>query len=143
VVPFCALLVGWAASRIFRDRGWRAVEVAALASLLACGLNSMREPLRQEFPVEFHRRAVVAMREHQAARAATASPSAPDSYRFMYNAHIYPYPNEVPLPPRAEVLLQSRHPLAWRPYLYEGYTHAQRNLCEATDISMRLVVVQD
>jgi len=143
VVPFCALLVGWVAARIFRDRPWCPAEVAALAGLLACGLSSMREPLRQEFPEEFHRRAVTAMQEHQAADGATNSAFAPDRYRFLYNGHIYPYPNEAPLPPRSEVLLRSPHPLAWRPYLYEGYTHAQRDRFEATDISMRLVLVPD
>jgi hypothetical protein len=143
VVPFCALLVGWVAARVFRDRPRRLPEVAALAGLLACGLNSMREPLRQEFPAEFHRRAIAAMREHQAIHGATNPSFAPERYRFLYNGHIYPYPNEAPLPSGAKVLLASPHPLAWRPYLYEGFTHAQRDLFESTDISMRLVFVED
>jgi hypothetical protein len=140
VVPFCALLVGWAAVHAFRGRPWRWAEVAALAVLLACGLSNMRVPLRQEFPKQFRQRAAAIMRNYD---TAAGSGREPDRFRLLYDHHIYPYPDESPLLPGTEVLLESPHPLAWRPYLYEGYTRAQRDRFAAVNFSMQLVLLPD
>jgi hypothetical protein len=136
VVPFCALVVGWTAVRLCRGRRSRWLEAAALAALLACGAAAMREPLRQEFPPEFRQRSERVKKQHPHAAGAPAR-----RFRLLYAGHIYPFPNEAPAPPGSEVLLASPHPLAWRPYLYEGYTRDQRDRFAATDFSMRLVLL--
>jgi len=145
VAPFCALLVGWTAARLFGPGGSRRrMELAALIAILAAGAWSMGTPLRMEFPVAFHKRASVAMTAYQEQHAATEPTAVANSkFRFLYNNFIWPYPAERPLPRHYLVLLASPHPLSWRPYLYEGFNRAQRNKMEATDISMRLVLLQD
>jgi hypothetical protein len=138
-------LVGWTAARLFGSgTGWRRGETGALLLLVAGGAWSMATPLRMEFPVPFHRRAIAVMtvyrKQHAAAEPAAV---APEKFRFLYNGFIWPYPAEKPLPPHYLILLASPHPLAWRPYLYEGFNRDQRDQLEATDITMRLVLLQD
>ncbi|HJX64955.1 MAG TPA: hypothetical protein VJ860_13515 [Polyangia bacterium] len=145
VAPFCALLVGWTAARLFGPGGSRRrMELAALIVIFAAGAWSMGTPLRMEFPVAFHKRASVAMTAYQEQHVA-AEPTAVANakFRFLCNNFIWPYPAEGPLPRNYLVLLASPHPFSWRPYLYEGFNRAQRNKMEATDISMRLVLLQD
>jgi signal transduction histidine kinase len=145
VAPFCALLVGWTAARLFGPGGARRrLETAALTVVVAAGAWSMATPLRMEFPPAFYKRAAVAMTAYQAQHAATEATAVANSkFRFLYNSFVWPYPAEGPLPRHYLVLLASPHPLSWRPYLYEGFNRAQRNKMEATDISMRLVLLQD
>jgi hypothetical protein len=145
VAPFCALLVGWTAARLFGPggRSWRGEGVAFLV-LLAGGAWSMATPLRMEFPIPFHLRALEArdayVRQHVAENPAAVLPQ---KFRILYDGFIWAYPAEKPLPPHYLVLLSSPHPLAWRPYLYEGFNRDQRDKMEATDITMRLVLLQD
>jgi len=144
VAPFCSLLVGWTAARLFAPLGrGHPGERVALAALFACGAWSMATPLRMEFPVPFHERALGAMVAYQKQHAADSAAVAPDRFRFVYNGFIWPYPSEAPLPNHYLLLLASPHPLSWRPYLYEGFNRAQRDKIEATDITMRVILLQD
>ena len=145
VVPFCALLTGWTAAQLFRARPpWSRGECLALALLLANGAWSLGVPLRQEFPATFHRQAVAVMQAYRAQHAPQdPAGTAPEKFRFVYNAFIWPAPSEPPVPAGAQTLLAAPHPLAWRPYLYEGFNRDQRAKMQATDITMRLVLLKD
>ena len=79
---------------------------------------------------------------NQHARSDPAA-TAPEKFRFLYDGFIWPYPSEPPLPAHYETLMASPHPLAWRPYLYEGFNREQRSKLEGTDITMRLVLLKD
>ncbi len=145
VVPFCALLLGWTVARLLKSRpAWRAAERVALLVLFACAAWSMAKPLRQQFPNGFgyHARLAIDGYNRQIVAAGKA-PIPSDRFRILYGGFIWPYPDEKPLPPHYETLLASPHPLAWRPYLYEGFNRDQRDRIEATDITMRLVLLKD
>jgi hypothetical protein len=142
VVPFCALLVGWTAARLFRDRPWGWGERLALLALLAVGASRMVSPLRQDFPAPFRERAQAAMADYRRTHAEVEA-VAPSRFRILYDYFIWPYPSEAPVSPRSEVLRESRHPMMWRPYLFEGFNDDQRKRVEATDVSMKLVLVRD
>lgn len=140
VTPFCALLVGWTAGQIFQNEARsRIIERWALGGLALCALWSMWTPLRQRFPVPFRREGEVATHDYRVRHVGTA----PEKFRFLYTGFIWPYPNEAPLPARYETLMASPHPLAWRPYLYEGFNREQRKKIETTDITMRLLLLKD
>lgn len=144
VAPFCALLVGWTAGRIFREGNRaRRAERLALAGLTGCAAWSMATPLRQEFPVPFHARATAYAATYRNLHA-PADPvgTAPEKFKFLYTGFIWPEADRT-VPPPHEVLLARAHPLAWRPYLYEGFARAQRDQIEATDIRMRLILLKD
>lgn len=144
VVPFCALLTGWVAGQLFQDARWRRAEQLAGVMLIASGIWNMRVPLAQEFPLTFKVRADRILTDYRMAHAPTAPESgAPEKVRFLYFGFVWPYPAEAPLPPNHVLLISSPHPLAWRPYLYEGFNHEQRTRIETTDISMRLVLLKD
>jgi hypothetical protein len=145
VVPFCALLVGWTAARLLESRpAWRAAERVALLVLFACAAWSMAKPLRQQFPNAFGYHARLYRDRYESEIiAAGKAPIPADRFRILYDGFIWPYPDEKPLPAGTKVLLASPHPLAWRPYLYEGFNRDQRNRIEATDITMRLVLLKD
>ena len=145
VVPFCALLTGWTAAQLFRGRApWGRVEQVALAVMLAGGGWSLSVPLRQEFPATFHRKEVAAMEAYRVLHAREGPvATAPGRFRLLYDGFLWPDPGEPLLPAHYETLLASPHPLAWRPYLYEGFNHEQRKKFEATDITMRLVLLKD
>lgn len=145
VVPFCALMVGWTTARLFDSRPpWRAAERGALLVLFACAAWSMAKPLSQQFPRGFDYRARLFMDSYdRQIIAAGKAPITGDRFRMLYDGFIWPYPDEKPLPPNYTVLLASPHPLAWRPYLYEGFNRDQRDRIEATDITMRLVLLKD
>ena len=127
-----------------RDAPWSRWANAAILIIFAAGAWSMATPLRQEFPIGFAKRAAAVMTAYRRVHAGTdAAAVAPEKFRFVYDGFIWPVPNEKPLPPHYLVLLSSPHPLAWRPYLYEGFNRAQRDQIESTDITMRLVLLQD
>lgn len=140
VAPFCALLVGWTAGRLFQERPWGRAERAALAALFLCGAWSMATPLRQEFPPGFRREAArVNADTRYRLGVASGQPVSRDRFRVLFCEFIWPFPAKEALPPGHQVLLASPHPLAWRPYLYEGFKREQRDLYEAAHLEMQLV----
>ena len=142
VVPFCALLGGWTAARLFRRLPpWTTKELLTLGGLLFAGAWSMSVPIRQDFPVPFHRKAIAVLQNYRRQHGPTATE--PGRVRFMYNGFIWPVPSEPPLPPDCRILLAAPHPLAWRPYLYEGFNREQREQIDSTDITMRLVLLKN
>lgn len=144
IAPFAALLVGWMAARIFGEMSaMRGKENLALTVLAVCAAWSMATPLSQDFPVPFHRRAAAYVTTYRHLHA-TLDPvgTAPEKFRFLYNGFIWPEADRTPQPPHL-VLMEARHPLQWRPYLYEGFNRDQRLQIEATDIRMRLILVKD
>jgi hypothetical protein len=142
VVPFCALLVGWTAARVFRERPWSWGERVTLLALLVAGTVQMRHPLWQEFPGEFVPREHAFIAQYRRTHA-EAEAKGPAQIRGFYDYFIWPYPREPAISPRSEVLLTSAHPMQWRPYLFEGFNRDQRREVRRTDITMRLVLVRD
>ncbi|MBC7369547.1 MAG: hypothetical protein H7343_22490 [Undibacterium sp.] len=144
VVPFCSLLVGWTAARIFareRQAVWK--ERLALMGLAGCAAGSMAAPLQQEFPRSFHLRASHFVTSYRNLHApADPMGTMPEKFRFLYNDFIWPEADRTPQPQHIELMAEA-HPLQWRPYLYEGFNAAQRAQIEATDIRMRLILLKD
>jgi hypothetical protein len=135
VAPFCALLVGWVAGRIWT--GPSRTEAWGLGVLLACAALAMSKPLRQQYPLTFQAKA-----ERTAAAYRAAHPEvAASRFHLLYAVYLWPLPDEKPLPAGTRILLASPHPLAWRPYLYEGFNHDQRAAIEAVDVTMRLALL--
>jgi hypothetical protein len=142
VVPFCALLVGWIAARVFRERASSWGERLALLALLASGASSMVQPLKQDFPAPFRTHAHKVMADYRRTHAADEART-PSQFRVLYDYFIWPNPNEAPFSARSEVLLNHPHPFTWPPYLFEGFNHEQRKKIEQTDIGMKLVLLRD
>ncbi|HEX2855281.1 MAG TPA: hypothetical protein VHO24_18745 [Opitutaceae bacterium] len=139
VAPFCALLVGWTVARIFQDLPpLRTRECAALAVLVVCAGWSMATPLRQEFPATFHHRAMVWVDDYRKVHPELRR----EKFQHLHLGFIWPEADRTAQPPH-EILLEHPHPLAWRPYLYEGFSRAQRDQIEGTDIRMRLILLKD
>lgn len=126
LVPFLCLATAAAGERlrVRSPRPWRGL--IALAMLQAAA--NFQAPLRLVFPAEF-------LRAHPVAVPAGAE------LRAVNVRHLYPGPDRRPLPPRATLIAQAPHPLAYVPYQYEGFTPAQRRVLRTADITMRLLLV--
>lgn len=132
-VPFLALAAAGAIEQLRRSAPRPAALLVSGAALAACagGLAMMAAPLRQVFPREFRR-----MAERVSTELRQRDPAAVLETRFAeYRAGPEP---PAPPPPHRE-LLRRPHPHQYRPYLYEGYTRAQRPFYHAADIAMRLI----
>jgi len=142
LVPFFALLGGWAAARLCAASAQpRLVRVVLAAAVVGVAAFNFRLPLTQEF--DFNGRAI-AFRDayRQRAVSAGAPAVAVSRFRVLKPSYIWPMPEELHLPPHT-VLLFGRHPLRFRPFLYEGYNREQRAAVEAADIRPRLVLLDE
>lgn len=132
LVPFFCLVAAHEIERLRTapSRGLRlaAPVVPALVALQAA--FNLRGPLTQIFPEEF--------RDGGAPRV-TGLAAGDDTW--VNAEHIYSEPRPVSLA-GTETVLAARHPLAYLPFQYEGYTPEQRAALRRADLTMRLVVVR-
>lgn len=133
LVPFLCILGAYGLESM-----WIAPQrIRRLAALLFVGIAlqaavNFWPVFVQDFPIEFR----------ETATAYLASTDE-DQFEFLYAGMIYPEPAETIFDRPYQIRLQSRHPLQFLPYQYEGYTPAQRQLLRSMDISMRLIVFEN
>lgn len=132
LVPFFCLMAAYSVYAVMRlPRFGKALAVALLAGVaLQAGVN-FASPLTQRFPREFARDIRSAIRDF---------PHSGGTFEALYIGHLYPVPHE-PSYPVAEEVLQTKHPLQYLPYQYEGYDPQQRRALRTTDIRMRLLYI--
>jgi len=135
LVPLLALTAGGSLAAAGQAGRWgRRLQILLLAAMATqVGLN-FAPVLAQRFPADFQREAQ--------GRIALAPPTERGRFR-IFNAYFFFYAQAAALPPHRQVVLRARHPLQFRPYLYEGYDQAQRAWFDSHDIAMRLVTVND
>ena len=140
LVPLLALLAAWGIAHWCEDAarprpGRRALLILAV---LAMGAVNFATPLRQEFPMTFHLRgdALIQAICERPVSAGGARPSR-EEFRIVSDRFFWPMPDPEILPPH-EVLLSARHPLQFRPYLFEGFKRDQRAAFADAAIAMQV-----
>jgi hypothetical protein len=144
MVPFLALLTGYVFFHRWEFWNARVPRVVAGATLVALAAWNFSGPLRLVFPPQFEAQgaAVIAGLDAEATKAGR-SVMPRDRFRFVYTTFIWPAPSDQHLPPRYRVLLDRPHPLAYQPYMYEGFGMAQRATFRRSDFRMKLIQVED
>jgi hypothetical protein len=158
LVPFFALLSGWAIAR-FESGSWHNgwVRPIAISVTVMIAAINFAYPLAQVFPLEFRQQgdAMIDTRLNEISDPADRE-LRKTKFKFLYvrwngastfytttqNDDIRPRPIQYKLPPY-QVLLHASHPLQYEPYLFEGFNEQQRDAIRATDISMRLILLKD
>ena len=132
LVPFFCVLAGLVAPLLGPGRRWRRPLLAALALVIAVSAAArFRQPLTQMFPRDFRVRGDALL-----GRLPSVGPNA--YYRYVNVIH-YVHGLERLRQPPAETLLAAPHPYQYAPYLYEGFTAAERRARLSPDQAMRLV----
>ncbi len=131
-VPFFCLLT----ALVLDDLDWskRVVRlaVAGLAVLVAISaVLRFAVPLTQQFPAAFRTRGDALLRQRP--------PPDPGSYYRYVNVNHYVMAAEVLKQAPAETLLVAAHPYQFEPYLFEGFSPAERARRRSVDHRMRLV----
>jgi len=145
VVPFFALLAGYVIFGLkFEGRWVRPVRFAAVTTLIAAAAWNFFTPLVQEFPNDFHYRSALEIeRLRRDAEQKQIPPLAPDRFRFVNVGFIWPVPTPPPDFGKFRELRVRAHPLAYPPFLHEGFKRAQREEFNKADIRMKLIVLED
>jgi hypothetical protein len=139
LVPFFCVIAAHELVRLRRPSWTRpgAVMAAAAAVLLVQTAVNFRPPLVQPFPNEFREKFGPLVKDLPA-----YEPGLPVRSALWVNAErFYPTPPAVQVPPNATILAQARHPLQFLPFQYEGSDPSQRAVLRASDLRMRLLVV--
>lgn len=133
LVPFLALAAGGAVTYLWEHSPAVGRVLLATLAVVGCagGAAKMIPPLRQVFPAEFR-----AMAQTVMAAARARDPGA--EFAVLYADYLYG-PDFPPAPPAHRELLRRAHPHHYAPYLYEGYTRAQRPLYLGPDTAMRVI----
>jgi len=154
-VPFLCLAAAAAWSGLVPPALRRRTTAPLCAALLAQAAWNFAEPLAQVFPADFVREARArygALRRGVTLvgpnlRRPAFGGSLPDraeawdpaARHVVLNAqHLYPIRGEGRAPAGRETL-RARHPMAFRPYQYEGFVPRERAVLRAADLSMRVV----
>ncbi|PTY05614.1 hypothetical protein DB347_14685 [Opitutaceae bacterium EW11] len=127
---FLAVGAGIGCADLVRRWGrWFGVAVATAS--LVCIAANFRMPMRLEFPDHFKARATEQMNAilNREPRASVG----------LLNARFFHRPIFTPPLPPYDLVLAARHPLQFRPYVYEGYSEPMRDAFAAHDFTMRLV----
>ncbi|HWA10165.1 MAG TPA: hypothetical protein VG838_12000 [Opitutaceae bacterium] len=137
IVPFACLLGGWVLAhwRVAEARQGR-LQAALAAAIVVIGGWNLAQPLRQRW--DFHREALQ-VRDRYLQQPENRD-VALNRIVFLNEGYIWPEPLKYNLPPY-QVLLSRPHIMQFRALLYEGYNREQREKILATDITMRVVVL--
>jgi hypothetical protein len=133
VMPFLVIAAGAGAASLWSGGGWarRCTAMWAFGMTLAA-IAAIRPILLQWFPAEFRAAAAA-----QARALADDGPMKPTSVAF---ATFLFTPAAIPVePPTGRILWQRPHPFQYEPYLFEGFTFADREAFRRRDFSMRLL----
>lgn len=132
MTPWLALLGALELSR-WGERRWQRWSLAAIGLVIALDAAlRFSFPLRQEFPADFARRAEALLEQQHRQDSA-------EFYYRLVNVENYNYEPEVLKTAPAETLLAARHPIEYRPYIYESHSPSDRARRLAADHRMRLV----
>jgi hypothetical protein len=154
LVPFLCLAAAYGARVLDREVvGSRlALTLAGLAVATQAAFN-FAVPLAQRFPFEVDRELAARYAGAGLTRELSISgPSVPEmeeanwpSKYVLLNTATYLYPIQGRKAPmvRGRVLYREPHPLQFLPYQYEQYGARGRAILRSTDISMRLIDVED
>lgn len=139
LVPFLCVIAAHELVRMRRPSWMRSgVVVAAAAALVLQVAVNFRAPLVQAFPNEFHQTFGPLVKD-----LPPYEPGRPVRSSLWVNAErFYPSPPVVQWPPHYTVLAEARHPLQFLPYQYEGSDPGQRAVLRASDLTMRLLLVE-
>jgi hypothetical protein len=134
LVPFLCLGAAAAGEMLLSRRHWpRWSWAPTLALLVAIGGWHMAVTLRVVFPNDF----IVA-----AARVAQTTGLGRTGLLRVLNAERLGEGKVMTESRPHEILLWRKHPLQFRPYLYEGYDSVQRQRFTREDLSMRLIKIK-
>jgi hypothetical protein len=127
LVPFLCLLTAGVLGLLVSRAGARRSVIVALAvvAVTAQAAVNFIAPLRIVYPAEF-----IARIEREQ----------PAPHIFVNARHLYPGPEAVAIPPGSREIASAPHPLAFRPYQYEGYTRAERQALQVLDLRMRAFI---
>ena len=133
VMPFLVIAAGASAGALWARGGWARRFTQGWSVLMAgAALISLRPVVVQWFPQEF--REAAAERARALAEAGSAKPSTVAFASFLFT------PAAVPeTPPPGRILWQRPHPFQFEPYLFEGFTFADREAFRRRDFAMRLI----
>jgi hypothetical protein len=131
LVPFLSLIT----ARELARAGLRTQVAMPAVAFLAAGVVAQsafnfRTPLHQVFPSTFRTdslRLVPAVKE--------------DQLMWINLDNPYPYPHAEDVPAHSTEVAAAAHPLTYLPYQYEGWKPEERAVLRATDLRMRLVVI--
>ena len=139
LVPFLCVIAAHELVRMRRPSWMRSgMVVAAAAALVLQVAVNFRAPLVQAFPNEFHQAFGPLVKD-----LPPYDPGRPVRSSLWVNAErFYPSPPVVQWPPHYTVLAEARHPLQFLPYQYEGSDPSQRAVLRASDLTMRLLLVE-
>jgi hypothetical protein len=132
-IPFLAMAAAGALTFV-RDSSRSSIrQLIRITAITGCvgGGAMMVPPLRQIFPLEFRALAAFTTRALRA-----DDPGA--EFRVLFDNYQFAPTTGGELPPHRD-LISRPHPHQYAPYLYEGYTRAQRPLYLKADIAMRLI----
>lgn len=132
LVPFLSLIT---AHEMARGSGLRkAVTIPAAAFLAAAVVAqaafNFQTPLHQVFPSTF---------QNESERLVQGKE--PDQLVWVNLGRLYPRPQPPQLPSAYKEVAAAAHPLAYLPYQYEGWKPEERAVLRASDLRMRLVVI--
>jgi hypothetical protein len=128
LVPFLCLLAAWAVDDIWSGRKWRRAPLIGLAAAVAAGAAfNLSASLRIVWPQGF---------VEEARGLVWRSP--PGVFRFRNLERLSPGESTPGDEATGNVVLSRPHPLQFRPYLFEGYTEAQRSYLAGRDLAMRI-----
>lgn len=144
MVPFMALASGWVLARLVGQASHRGRLTAGLVlAVTISAAYNFATPLAQTFPNKFYADGGPAIHHRREAEPdLVKSEQMLARFRFINVGFIWPLPEKQDLPPH-ELLMMAPHPLAYEPYLFEGFDRKQREAFQSTDISMRLILPRD
>jgi len=133
VVPFLCLIAAAAVSRLWQspDTRIRFAAFAIVGAVLIQAAANFWQPLVQSFPADF----IVRNRPDDSVAARY------ERLIWVNTKHLFPGPEPVTLPAHYVTLAAARHPLAFLPYQYEGYTPQWRAVLRSADTRMQLIGV--
>lgn len=135
VLPFVCLATAYGIERWW-SLGGRAATSALVLVALGAGqaVANLWAPLQQVFPRQFYHEA--ARRQEQLRAQGEARQLA-----IIYSGALVNRATILSGLPDHEVILAAANPIQYEPYLFEGYSEAERRLLGTADVRMRLIAV--
>jgi hypothetical protein len=132
LVPFLSLLAAHEAARVFGLRKAIAIPAAVclVAGVIIQAAFNFRTPLHQVFPSTFEN-----------ASQGLVQALKPGQFVWINLGRLYPSPEAPQLPSLFKEVAAAAHPVAYLPYQYEGWKPEERAVLRASDLRMRLVVI--
>lgn len=147
VVPLLCLLSGWGLASLLRSNfrlGW-----AVGALIAALGVLNLVPHYFMVFPREFEAGVIAQVGNPKRTASVSGShfspkiPSVSAPAYLMVNAqYLYPI-RSVATVPEGKTIFSAAHPLAYRPYQYDGFTPRQREILRLANLRMSLIQLAD